>query len=386
MGRSAAGIFCMTVCSHLVHGLAADDVPPDWPPLSDAEVAALLARFPQLASGAIRWRSPRPLSAAGLVETAGGSVFVKRHHRRVRSPAALAEEHAFMAWLRDAGLPVPAVLADAGGQSAIALGDWTYEVHACAEGVDLYREAVSWSPLLDLAHARAAGTMLARLHDAADGYAAAQRGTHLLVARSELIEAADPLGALAAQLPSRPGLAAYLARRDWRAEIGAALAPFHAHAQPRIAAQPKRWTHGDWHVSNLCWRGGEEARISAVLDFGLAARTFALFDLATAIERNAIAWLALDRGAAAAHPETMRALVAGYRTVRPLTSDDVHLLADLLPLVHVDFALSEVEYFSAITCSPANADVAYHTFLRGHAAWFSTSPGQALLDAIRALA
>jgi hypothetical protein len=45
-----------------------------------------------------------------------------------------------------------------------------------------------------------------------------------------------------------------------------------------------------------------------------------------------------------------------------------------------------VEYFSAITRSPENADVAYHTFLRGHAAWFGTPEGQALLEAIRALA
>jgi Ser/Thr protein kinase RdoA (MazF antagonist) len=139
-------------------------------------------------------------------------------------------------------------------------------------------------------------------------------------------------------------------------------------------------------VSNLCWSDdGPQASIAAVLDFGLAARTFALFDLATAIERNAIAWLALDSDDAA-HPHTARALIAGYRTQRPLASADVHLLADLLPLAHVDFALSEVEYFSAITHSPANADVAYHTFLRGHAAWFGTPAGRALLDAIHALA
>jgi len=52
-------------------------------------------------------------------------------------------------------------------------------------------------------------------------------------------------------------------------------------------------------------------------------------------------------------------------------------------LVHVDFALSEVEYFHAITRSKEHADVAWDTFLRGHAAWFRTRPGQALLDALR---
>jgi Ser/Thr protein kinase RdoA (MazF antagonist) len=377
----------MNDTDHRVHGLAADDVRADWPPLAPAEVAALLARYPSLASaGAIGWHSPRPLSAAALVNTAGGAVFVKRHHRSVRTTATLAEEHAYMAWLRAAGMPVPAVLADAAGHSAIALGEWTYEVHAPAAGIDLYRETASWTPLPDLAHAHAAGALLARLHLAAEGYTAEQRDTHLLVARSELIEAADPLAAIAAQLPQRPGLARYLQQRDWRAEIGETLAPFHPLVHARLAAQPRLWTHGDWHVSNLCWSDhGPQASITDVLDFGLTARTFALFDLATAIERNAIAWLALDSDTPA-HPDTAHALVAGYRTQRPLSAADVHLLAELLPLVHVDFALSEVEYFSAVTRSQENADVAYHTFLRGHAAWFATPAGQALLDAIHALA
>ncbi|HET6804502.1 MAG TPA: phosphotransferase [Frateuria sp.] len=377
----------MTAHSHRVHGLAADDTPPDWPPLAHAEVATVLAGYGGLGAPLVlHWHSPRPLSAAAVVETSGGTVFVKRHHRSVRTVATLMEEHAFMAWLRAAGVPVPRVLADRAGRSALARGDWTYEVHAPAEGLDLYRETMSWSPLLDLSHARAAGAMLAQLHAAADGYTAAQRSTHILVARSDLIVADDLLAALAAQLPARPGLAGYLVQRDWRGEIGEALAAFHARAQPHIAAQAPCWTHGDWHVSNLCWRARGQARVSAVLDFGLSARTFALFDLATAIERNAIAWLALDAGDAAVHIGTARALIEGYRSRRPLTAGDVRLLADLLPLVHVDFALSEVEYFAAITRSPANADVAYHTFLLGHAAWFGTAPGRALLDAIHTLA
>jgi Ser/Thr protein kinase RdoA (MazF antagonist) len=152
--------------------------------------------------------------------------------------------------------------------------------------------------------------------------------------------------------------------------------------QPRLARQARLWTHGDWHVSNLCWsEAGPHARVAAVLDFGLAARTFALFDLATAIERNAIAWL--EPGDDIARPRIARALLDGYRARRPLDRDELDLLADLLPIVHVDFALSEVEYFSAITGSQANADVAWNTFLRGHAAWFRSAPGRALRDALR---
>jgi Ser/Thr protein kinase RdoA (MazF antagonist) len=203
------------------------------------------------------------------------------------------------------------------------------------------------------------------------------------VARCELIASADPVASLRAQLPQRPGLADYLRDRDWVADIAGMLEPWHARVQPRLARQRRLWTHGDWHVSNLCWSdAGDHARITSVLDFGLSAATFALFDLATAIERNAIAWLALD-DAGAAHIDIARALIEGYRQQHALNATDIHLLADLLPLVHVDFALSEVEYFHAITRSRASADVAYDTFLRGHAAWFGTLPGEGFLKSIR---
>ena len=66
-----------------------------------------------------------------------------------------------MAHLRGRGVPVPQVLCDAGGASAVAIGAWTYEVHALAAGIDLYREAISWSPLANRGHALIAGSMLA---------------------------------------------------------------------------------------------------------------------------------------------------------------------------------------------------------------------------------
>lgn len=370
---------------HLAHGLAGDSVSPDWPVLTAAEIDSLLRGYPQLGTPTrIDWHSPRPLSAACLVETTCGIVFIKRHHRRVRSAATLAEEHRFIRHLRANGLPIPAVLRNAQGQTAVAIGDWVYEVHERAAGIDLYREAISWSPLPNPEHALSAGRALAALHDAAAGYRAAQRDTHLLVARSELITSPDPVAALQAQLPGRPGLADYLRGRDWPTDLAKLLTPWHAAAHAQLAQQPKMWTHGDWHVSNLCWSDGSvDARIAAVLDFGLSAANFALFDLATAIERNAIAWLALETGDAAAHLDIASALVEGYRLQRPIDAAAIHLLADLLPLVHVDFALSEVEYFHTITGSRTNADVAYDTFLLGHAAWFATPPGQALLQAIR---
>ena len=373
----------MTEIPHDVHGMAGSCEPAQWPALRFEEVSELLSGYAGIgAAECITWHSPRPLSAASLVQCANTVVFVKRHHNTVRTVATLEEEHRFIDHLRAANVPIPDVLRDSAGRSAGAIGDWIYEVHERAAGTDIYRDTMSWEPPASVQHAFTAGAMLGRMHRASSDYPAAQRHTHILVARSELLCAADPIAALQAQLPQRPALAEYLRGRDWQADLAEVLAPWHAAAQPRLAMQGRLWTHGDWHVSNLCWSGaGEGAEVTAIVDFGLAAATFGLFDLATAIERNAISWLHLERGADAVHAEIACALIGGYRQQHTLDADAVHLLADLLPLVHLDFALSEVEYFSALADTQKSA-LAYDTFLRGHAAWFSTPPGRALLRAI----
>ncbi len=370
---------------HLAHGWNEAPMAPDWPPLRIDEAAAVLARFPPLSPPlALRWHSPRPFSAAARVACAQGEVFLKRHHVRMRSAAQLQEEHAFIAHLRARGLPVPQVLTDAGGHSVIMLGEWTYEVHALAAGVDLYRDAPSWTPPLSAAHARSAGRMLARLHLAARDYAAPARSTALLVTGDTLLRAGDPLAAVSQACARRPGLAAALATRDWPREL-APLLPALGALRPRLSALPTCWTHGDWHVSNLLWEGaGAQAEVAAILDFGLCAPTFALLDLATAIERNAIAWLHPDPASRPAFADIACALLAGYAELLPLSRADTDLLADLLPLAHLDFALSELEYFHAVLDQPAMAEVAWRDFLLDHFAWFAQPQARALLRAIRA--
>lgn len=69
--------------------------------------------------------------------------------------------------------------------------------------------------------------------------------------------------------------------------------------------------------------------------------------------------------------------------MRPLSATDYDALVALLPIVHTEFALSEVEYFDGILSAPEHAEVAYSTYLLGHTRWFATAHGQRLLDAIR---
>jgi Ser/Thr protein kinase RdoA (MazF antagonist) len=354
----------------------------DWPRVTAAEAQAVLRHWGFADEmPALGWHSPRPLSAATIAVLTDRSVFIKRHPVAVRSVAQLEEEHAFMAHLRANGAPVCRVLAASDGHTARTEGPWTYEIHELGAGEDRYRDAVSWSPFLHPDHARAAGTALAQLHAAAQRFAGAPRTATLLVANDRLVSAARPLEALDAWQRTRPALQDYLRHVDWRRDLGAAIAPWHAAFYERRPRLAPLWTHNDLHGSNLLWAGeGSAARVTTVFDFGLCDRTTAIFDLATALERNMIPWLEIHEGRhAAADLAMVTALLGAYVAARPLSALEREALVALLPLVHVDFALSEIDYFHGITRSRENADLAYHAFLLGHCRWFESREGRALL-------
>jgi Ser/Thr protein kinase RdoA (MazF antagonist) len=305
-------------------------------------------------------RSPRPMSAAALVGSGGQTVFVKRHHQRVRSGVQLAAEHAFASYLRAAGQPVPEPL------RLDRLGEYWYEVFSVTGGADVYRDAVSWSPYLHPGHARAAGAALAGLHLAAAGFPAPERPFGPLMTSTSVVAAADPLAALDSLAGSSPGLRRYPALR---AEFARHVLPLIGRAGPLLRRVAPQWGHGDWHPSNLSWTSARpDARVAGVFDLGLANRTSALHDLAVALERAVISWL--DMPHASFNDAMARALLDGYESVRPLCSVERAALPLVLPVVHVEYALSEISYFAAVLDSPVNADLAYD-YLIGHARWFA---------------
>ncbi|WP_240160913.1 phosphotransferase [Burkholderia sp. Ax-1719] len=358
----------------------------DWPLITRDEVERLLADYAGLAPLAkIAWHSPRPFSSAVLAHTLDGRAwFVKRHHARLRSAAGLVEEHAFIAHLRSRGLPVADVLADRTGRTAITRDDWTWEVHAAAPGMDAYRGVMSWKPFFHASHAWSAGRTLARLHLAAADYDAPARTLQPLLSSFRVIGSPSLEPALEQWVQAQPGLARSLAKHDWRADIADVIAPAHARLAPLLPALRPLWTHGDWHASNLLWTDATPgAQVRAVLDFGLADRTCAVYDLALAIERNAIDWLAAP-AACTVEYEHIAALLDGYESLAPLSDAEYEALIALLPIVHTEFALLEVEYFDDILGDETGVIAAYDGYLLGHARWFAQDDGQRLLAWLRA--
>jgi len=372
----------------ITHGLDGTLVEPDWPPLTLEEVRGLLRFYPTLGKPAeLVSVSPRPFSAASLVATEQGHIFVKRHHSTVRDVEGLREEHRFMAHLRANGVAAPPVFTTAAGDTGIQLGEWTYEVHEPAPGVDLYEDAISWTPFRSANHAFAAGRALARLHQAARAYEAPARRQRQLVAGFTIFGSPHPDEGFDRYVAARPALGEYLRTRACRNEALVLLAPYHAELLPLLPSLPPVWTHNDWHASNLMWSdGGANARVVGVIDFGLADRTNAVHDLAHAIERNIVDWLALVNDPA--HPENVAvdydylfALLNGYESVRPLTREESLALGPMLALCHAEFALSETDYFLSVLHSEEKAWYACEGYLVSHARWFR-GPGAKLVDAL----
>ncbi|MGA3100504.1 MAG: phosphotransferase [Terracidiphilus sp.] len=376
------------------HGMDGSLVDPDWPPLTLAELRPLLAQFPELGEPThIISFSPRPFSAAGIVATQNGRVFIKRHHRAVRDREGLLEEHRFLSHLLAHGAAVPRVFASETGETAIEAGDWTYEVHEIPPGVDLYEDAISWTPFRSAGHAHSAGASLARLHVAAQTFNAPPRQPRPLVASFTIFAAIDPAAAMEHYLAARPSLSANESVHASAKRALEFLAPFHAELAPLLPALTPLWTHNDLHASNLFWsdagpRADFTAHVTAVIDFGLADRTNAVHDIAHAIERNIVEWLALVNDPA--HPDDvpihldhLDALLDGYESIRPLSCEESTALAPMTALCHAEFALSEADYFLGVLCSEEKAAMAYDGWLVGHARWFHGQAGRKLLDALR---
>ncbi|ATJ90570.1 phosphotransferase enzyme family protein [Acetobacter tropicalis] len=421
----------------------------DWPCLTLAEVQSVLAHYPSAPSApsAVRivWHSMRPFSAAARVlvsppdAVAEGdnrahtfsqiaehdvslsqpeaAFILKRHHASLRTVAALEEEHAFMQHLAAKDVPVCLPVATRSGHTALAQGEWTYELFPPAPGQDDYRDVMSWKPYHSTAHARAAGQALGRLHLAASDYAAPSRGEGTvpapqrqgtktqaenasgkddfsqgmavpagrpLTSSMNALGQSDLLPALRQWVKEQPGLAEQLAPHTWEDDVQAVLTPFHALLRPLLPHIRSCWGHGDWHGSNLFWQKPEEtkteARVSCILDFGMAERTCVPFDLAVAIERSMIDWLDLSRSHGVVAYAQLEAFLQGYHATHPLDAAEWAQLVAFLPLVHVEFAFSEVSYFGTLLQDHASADVAYTDYLLGHARWFAGPEGQALLD------
>jgi Ser/Thr protein kinase RdoA (MazF antagonist) len=378
-----------TITPNLGHGMGSDWENKDWLHITVPELHRLQSYYPCLqGSVKILWCSPRPFSSAVLIEVVQALAstgqtnlhpyFIKRSHRSFRRAQDILQEHAVLQHLASKNIPVATLITSNCGQTALEVGDWTYEVYEKAAGFDLYVDQQSWTPFFYTEHAAKVGSLLAKLHTAMQDFPELHgRSTRYLVSNQQLLESENIVTAIQQRIDNSPELSRYFADKNLDAVFLERIFQTHRKIKHVLQQVTKIWTHNDLHASNLFWSTqSADANITAVIDFGLSDRNSALYDLAITIERNFIDWLALEHTSQINVDEAgLSAFLQAYcAEIHP--QQDFSILPELLKIVHLDFAFSELEYFVGITQNLKHADAAYYDWIVGHVNWFFTEQGQ----------
>jgi homoserine kinase type II len=232
------------------------------------------------------------------------TTYLRRYRTTDRD--VVTREHALMCHVALASVPVTLPLAATSGGTVVDVDGSLYALYPEAEGEQLDRSALA------LAHARAAGTMLARLHVATEplpdvGYRRYVMKWSPADWDARLAGLAETIAARAEPHPDDQAVLARLAdQRAWLAS------PRCLHEF--VSAFPPQVIHGDYQDSNLFFsapRAGE-AHVSAVIDWEQAAFMPRAFEIARCASY-----------AFALAPEPTRAFVAAYREVSPLGDDEL---------------------------------------------------------------
>ncbi|WP_227591264.1 phosphotransferase enzyme family protein [Acinetobacter shaoyimingii] len=379
----------------LGHGMGTCLEPKDWPHITLNELNQLKAHYAVLHGQLeIVWRSPRPFSSAVIVHVTPehadahtkntAQFFIKRSHGSFRNVDDLLQEHVFIQHLADQQICVPKLITHTENSTALAMGDWSYEIFERAQGFDLYADQLSWKPFFNACHAAKAGQMLARMHRAAQGFSIRnERSAKYLVSNQKLLESEDLVSAIRQRIEQSSALKAYFQQHVLDENFLTQAHVIHQKIKKTFQKQQKIWTHNDLHASNLLWsENSSNAEISSVIDFGLCDYNSALYDLAVTIERNFIDWLELKKSDQGAYntiyidQKGLQAFMDGYLKLIPEV-EHLHILPELIKIVHLDFAFSELEYFIDITHNLNHANAAYYDWLISHTDWFCQTQGQA---------
>ena len=382
-----------TITPNLGHGMGSDWENKDWLHITVPELHRLQSYYPCLqGSVKILWCSPRPFSSAVLIEVVQALAstgqtnlhpyFIKRSHRSFRRAQDILQEHAVLQHLASKNIPVATLITSNCGQTALEVGDWTYEVYEKAAGFDLYVDQQSWTPFFYTEHAAKVGSLLAKLHTAMQDFPELHgRSTRYLASNQQLLESENIVTAIQQRIDNSPELSRYFADKNLDAVFLERIFQTHRKIKHVLQQATKIWTHNDLHASNLFWSTqSADANITAVIDFGLSDRNSALYDLAITIERNFIDWLALEHTSQINVDEAgLSAFLQAYcAEIHP--QQDFSILPELLKIVHLDFAFSELEYFVGITQNLKHADAAYYDWIVGHVNWFFTEQGQQFIQ------
>ncbi len=296
-----------------------------WP-LNRGQTGALLRHW-QVGELLFLREAAGTASPAVIVVTRRGQYFLKQRSPRYSEGARLSWDHALLRHLARAGLPVVPALKTWDGSRWVREAGRVYEIYPWVEGED-FSSAV-------LAQVWVAGDLLARLHQAGEGFSprAHKHLPRLFAPADRLLEIAEARDLLAEG--ATPG--------DYSgAEAGRILDRLEAEVQgllerlpdERYWALPQAVIHGDYHPANLKFRG---TQVVGLFDWDWACRQARLKDVADGVlffacprERPLTGDLRSLTQPPLHDAERLHLFLEAYQERLPLTEEERVCLPDLL--------------------------------------------------------
>jgi homoserine kinase type II len=285
--------------------------------ITDEELAGLLADFDLGEATALKGVAEGVENSNFLLETTGGRYFLTIYEKRVNA-GDLPFFLGLMQWVADRGYPSARPVADRDGALIKQVRGKPCAIVEFLPGISVRRPSV--------AHCREAGIGLARLHEAAAGFAIPRENDLGQAAWAPIFErlkgAADDL---------KPGLAATISadismlQKRWPREL------------------PRGVIHADYFPDNVFFQGG---KFAGTIDFYFACVDAIAYDLAVALN----AWCFEPDGSF--NITAARAMVHGYESVRPLSPEERTALPILAHGAAMRFFLTRLNDWGA---TPAGA-------------------------------
>jgi homoserine kinase type II len=286
-----------------------------------------------LSSFGVTLRRIEPLTAGSvnsnfrLTDSAGQVYFARLYEEQ--DHAGAVREHALVAALDDAGVPVVRALVDANGSSLADFQGKAFAVFPWVEGEILCQGRVTAAACTEL------GAALARVHLCSSRAPALPEGRFRipdLRERLNRVEAAERTALLPAVSAIRERLAHYEAVRAHGLEQGIC--------------------HGDLFRDNVLWQG---PRLSALLDFESACKSNFAYDLMV----TALAWCYGSEF----DVTLVGALFNGYQSVRPVPAAEAAALRSEGAVACLRFATTRLTDFSLRVPDGATPVRDYRRFL-----------------------
>jgi len=295
---------------------------------------SLAAAAPLAHAFALDLRSIEPLTAGSVnsnfrLTDRAGKVFFARLYEE-QDHAGAVREHALVAALDDAGVPVVRALENREGGSLADFQGKAFAVFPWVDGEILCQGRVTAAACAEL------GSALARVHLCSSRAPALPEGRFRipdLRERLKRVDAAGRASLLSAVKAIRERLDFYEARRPEGLEQGIC--------------------HGDLFRDNVLWQG---PRLSALLDFENACRSNFAYDLMV----TALAWCY----GAEFELGLVQALFDGYRSVRPVPALEVAALRTEGAVACLRFATTRLTDFSLRVADGAQPIRDFQRFLQ----------------------